>query len=211
MVKRLLGWLIPTEKIFFDMLEKQSDCMAEGVKELHSLLSDYSPETLPVKLEKIRRIEQSGDAARHNIVLELHKSLITPIDREDIYALSQALDDVLDYAEGVAEKFSVYRLKAPWKPVVELSEVLYAAVQEISYATTHLQDGGKGIEEHCMRVHELKRQAHYVSMKAMSELYESGDAVRILKEKEVIDYLTQAVGECEDVADLIEGIIVKMG
>jgi len=210
MAGRLIGWIIPTEKIFFEMLEKHSEYMTEGVEELHALLSDHSQESLQERLENIRRIERSGDGVRHNIVLELHKNLITPIDREDINALSQELDDVLDYAEGVAERIALYKLR-PWKAAVELSEILCSAAQEINQAIRKLPHGRTGIEEHCVRVHELKKQARYCSMRAISELFDSGDAVRILKEKEIIDYLKRAANECEDVADLVEGIVVKMG
>jgi hypothetical protein len=205
----VLSWIIPQEKQFFDMIEKQSKNVLEGVDLLVDMLEHY--ENLDEKRKKIKQTEDAGDTIVHDIFSELNKTFITPIDREDISKLICSLDDILDNLEAVAERLVIYKIKKPPKYMIEFAQTLYKTSHNIHEAISllrNLKEADK-IRSFCREVHTLENEGDSLLRKAMAELFNGKDAVEIIKIKELYDDMEAAIDRCEDVADVVGDILVK--
>ncbi|MFA5246774.1 MAG: DUF47 family protein [Candidatus Micrarchaeia archaeon] len=212
MVQRILRWIIPTEAIFYDMLKVQSSKMVVGAEKLHELMLNYSDDSkVDEIISQIREIEKAGDCKRREIDCELNSSLITPFDREDIYKLSQNLDDVLDLVEDVALNMKLFGIKEPSEGLVKMSFLLLTATRHVDAAVKELHNGRVGVEKQCVKLHDIESQSDDLSRKYIAELFQSNNSLKILKYKEIIESLEHAVDKCEDIGDLIEGILIKQG
>jgi hypothetical protein len=204
-----MSWIIPQEKRFFDMIEDQSKNVLEGVDLLIDMLEKY--ENLEEKRKKIKQTEEVGDAWVQNIVKELNKTFITPIDREDISKLACSLDDILDNLEAVSERLVLYKVKKPPKYMIEFAQTLHKASKNIHEAISLLRDLKEAdkIRICCAEVNALEKEGDRLLRKAMVDLFNGNDAVEIIKMKELYDDLEAAIDRCEDVADVIGDILVK--
>jgi len=205
----ILSWMIPQEKHFFDMIEKQSKNVVVGVDALVDMLEHYTD--LDQKREKIKRIENEGDRMVHDIFSELNKTFITPIDREDISSLTSSLDDILDYLEGVAERLVLYKIKKPPIYMLEFARTLQRATMNVNHGISLLRNFKEAahIRNFCKEVNTLENEGDTLLRKATAELFETKDAVEIIKVKELYDNMEAAIDRCEDVADVIGDILVK--
>ena len=205
-----LSWFIPQEKQFFDMIEKQSENVLDGVDAFIDMLEHY--DMRDIKLERIKELEGKGDKMVHDIINELNKTFITPIDREDITGLVSSLDDILDYVEAVAVSMVLYKIPEPDSHMRNLSMTLQRGAREVNKAISLLRDFKEAthIREHIMNVNTIENEADVQLRKAMAELFDDGkDAVHIIKMKELYDNLETATDKCEDAADVIGDILVK--
>lgn len=205
----ILSWLIPQEKHFFDMIEKQSNNVLQGVDQLVDMLEHY--QDLDNKRETIKATENAGDKMVHDIFAELNKTFITPIDREDISKLACSLDDILDNLEAVAERLVLYKIKKPPKYMVDFANTLHNASHNVNDAIIHLRNfkDATQIKNFCREVNTLENEGDSLLRKAMAELFNGKDAVEIIKIKELYDDMEAAIDRCEDVADVIGDILVK--
>ena len=205
-----LSWFIPQEKQFFDMIEKQSENVLDGVDAFIDMLDHY--DMRDIKLECIKELEGKGDRMVHDIINELNKTFITPIDREDITGLVSSLDDILDYVEAVAVSMVLYKIPAPDSHMLDLARTLQKGAREVNKAISLLRDfkEAKHIREHITNINTIENEADVQLRKAMAELFDDGkDAVHIIKMKELYDNLETATDKCEDAADVIGDILVK--
>ena len=204
-----LSWLIPQEKKFFDMLIEQSANVKGGVNYLNLMMSDFTD--LEQKALNLKKMESKGDHMVHNIHEELNKTFITPIDREDIVALTAALDDILDFADSVADNIVMFKIKQPTKAMVDLVRNLNMAVEEVDVAVLHLKDmkKPKDTKRCCVEINRLEHEGDTIYRKAIAELFETDDAKEIIKLKELYTNIEVAADRCEDVADVINGILIK--
>ena len=205
-----LSWLIPQEKQFFDMIEKQSENVLDGVDAFIDMLDHYDKRD--VKLEQIKELEGKGDKMVHDIINELNKTVITPIDREDITGLVSSLDDILDYVEAVAVSMVLYKIPGPDSHMINLARTLQKGAREVNKAISLLRDFKEAthIREHITNINTIENEADVLLRKAMAELFDDGkDAVHIIKMKELYDNLETATDKCEDAADVIGDILVK--
>jgi len=205
----VLSWLIPQEKQFFDMIEKQSKNVMEGVDLLVDMLEKY--ENLDEKRKQIKEKENEGDRMVHEIISELNKTFITPIDREDICKLTSSLDDILDNLEAAAERLVLYKIKKPPKYMLEFSQTLHKTSHNVHDAISLLRNlkDEKQIRNFCREVNTLENEGDALLRKATAELFNGKDAVEIIKMKELYADMEAAIDRCEDVADVIGDILVK--
>jgi predicted phosphate transport protein (TIGR00153 family) len=205
----VLSWLIPQEKHFFDMIEKQSKNVLEGVDALVDMLEHY--EDLDKKRQKIKEKENEGDKMVHDIFSELNKTFITPIDREDICKLTSSLDDILDNLEAVAERLVLYKIKKPPNYMLEFAQTLHKTSHNVHEAISLLRDFKEAtkIKNFCKEVNTLENEGDRLLRKAMAELFNGKDPIEIIKIKELYDDMESAIDRCEDVADVIGDILVK--
>ena len=205
----VLSWLIPQEKHFFDMIEKQSKNVLEGVDALVDMLEHY--ENIEEKRKKIKEKEDEGDRMVHEIFSELNKTFITPIDREDICKLTSSLDDILDNLEAVSERLVLYKIKKPPKYMLEFAKTLHKTSHSVHEAIALLRNfkDATQIKNFCKEVNTLENEGDTLLRKAMAELFNGKDAVEIIKIKELYDDMESAIDRCEDVADVIGDILVK--
>lgn len=204
----LKEWLIPQDKIFFDILEKQSFTALDGANKLMDMLQN--PVNLDFKIKELKDVEHQGDKLIKDVFVELNKTFITPIDREDIVLLTSRFDDILDSIYASANRIFLYQVQ-PTKAMIELTDVIIRSTKELNTAMIHLRTM-KNIDmlEKCrLEVNRLENAADDILNKTLAELFKGTDAVDIMKHKEIIDFLELASDKCEDVANVIGDILVR--
>ena len=191
------------------MLIEQSANVLVGVRYLNTMMGDFTD--LEQKALNLKKMESKGDSMVHNIHEELNKTFITPIDREDIVALTSSLDDILDIADNVADNIVLFKIKKPTKAMVEMVRNLNMAMEEVDTAIHHLKDmkKPKDTKSCCIEINRLEHEGDTIYRKAIAELFETEEAKDIIKLKELYTNIETAADRCEDVADVINGILIK--
>jgi predicted phosphate transport protein (TIGR00153 family) len=200
--------LIPKEEKFFAMFKDMAENIIKGAENLKEMLDNYDD---PVASQKrIKDIEHQGDHITHDIIKKLNKSFVTPFDREDIYALSAALDDILDLIDASAQRFVMYNVEKPTAEAKELAFLILKSCQTIFKAVSLLGGRLEPIAEYCMEVNALENEADRVCREAISRLFdEEKDPIRLIKWKEIYETLERATDKCEDAANILESVVVK--
>src|SRR5918995_713980 len=198
---------IPRERRFYDLFEQQAATIVRSAGLLEQALTDVT-DLLSYQRE-IKNLEHQGDGITHEIVLTLNRTFVTPFDHEDIYALASGLDDILDYIEEVADTANLYGIMTIPEPAHELARLLSRAVAQLEQAIGNLESG-KGIEEPSAEVHRLEDRGDSISRRAIAELF-SGQhpLVEVIKLKDLYALLEDALDRCEDMANVLEGIVNK--
>ena len=200
--------LIPKDERFFAMFRDMSANIVEGALLLKDLLDNFVD---PVTSQrKIKEVEHKGDSQTHEIIKRLNKSFVTPFDREDIYALSGALDDILDLIDASAQRIVMYNVEKPTPESKELAFIILKSCQTIEKAVGKLGGKLEPISEYCVEVNALENEADRVCRDAIAFLFEhEKDPVAILKWKEIYETLETATDRCEDAANVLEGVALK--
>jgi predicted phosphate transport protein (TIGR00153 family) len=201
--------LIPKEVRFYDYFEQQSQHILKASVLLNELVNNFSDARSKVHL--IKEVEHAGDQVTHEIVRKLNTTFITPIDREDIHDLATRLDDVLDYIEAAAERLVVYRIKEPTSACRAMAEVIVKTAEAMDRAIRCLRKMDPGFHEHAVEVNRLENAADNLLRDSLAALFdEQGDPIEVIKWKEIYETMEIVTDRCEDVANVIEGIILKM-
>jgi hypothetical protein len=201
--------LIPREVRFFDYFDQQSAHILKAAALLHELTHNFSDAR--AKTHAIKEVEHQGDVVTHEIVKKLNTTFITPIDREDIHALATRLDDVLDYIEAAAERLVVYRIKEPTSACRAMADVIVQTAQAMDRAIKCLRTMDPGFHEHAVEVNRLENSADNLLRDSLAALFEEqADPIEVIKWKEIYETMEIVTDRCEDVANVIEGIILKM-
>jgi predicted phosphate transport protein (TIGR00153 family) len=203
------------DRDFFDAFSKHANLCVEGATKLLELLQN--PLHADKLAQEVKRIEHDADTITHETVKRLHNTWITPLDRHDIHDLITRLDDVLDMIEAVSERVAMFRVREKHPIAVELGEVLLKACVVLKAAVSGVPDiakNSKMILEAAVEANRLENEADDLYRKALSELFnpEPGTPVNeleIMKWREIFDYLENATDACEDVANVLEGIVLE--
>jgi uncharacterized protein len=206
-----LSWLIPQEKKFYELLEQYAELACKCASQMLDLFENF--DRRKEKWREVKATEERGDDMLHCIVEELNKTFVTPIDREDIYSLAGKMDDILDFAEGAAERVILFKIKQTPPRLLEMAEVLYEASKELSIAMQLMKTPTRWEEmkKHLVEIHRLENRGDELLRIAISELFDTTDAVEIIKLKEIYECVEEAVDHCEDVAVVLQNLIVKQG
>jgi predicted phosphate transport protein (TIGR00153 family) len=200
---------LPKEVRFYDYFEQQSDNILKAAALLNDLARNFSDAR--AKTHLIKEVEHAGDLITHEIVRKLNTTFITPLDREDIHALATRLDDVLDYIEAAAERLVVYRIKEPTSACRAFAEVIVKTAEAMDRAIRCLRNMDPGFHEHAVEVNRLENTADNLLRDSLAALFEEqGDPIEVIKWKEIYETMEIVTDRCEDVANVIEGIILKM-
>jgi predicted phosphate transport protein (TIGR00153 family) len=201
--------LIPREVRFFDYFDQQSQHIIKAAALLHELVHNFADAR--AKTAAIKEVEHQGDRVTHEIVKRLNTTFITPIDREDIHALATRLDDVLDFIEAAAERLVVYRIKEPTSASRAMAEVIVKQTHSMDLAIKCLRTMDPAFHEHAVEVNRLENVADSLLRDSLAALFEEqGDPIEVIKWKEIYETMEVVTDRCEDVANVIEGIILKM-
>jgi predicted phosphate transport protein (TIGR00153 family) len=201
--------LIPREVLFFDLFEQQSQHIIHAAQLLREQVHNFADAR--AKAHSIKEVEHQGDQITHEIVKRLNTTFITPIDREDIHDLATRLDDVLDYIEAAAERLVVYRIKEPTSAARAMSEVIVQQTHAMDRAIKCLRTMDPGFHEHAVEVNRLENSADNLLRDSLAALFEEqGDPIEVIKWKEIYETMEIVTDRCEDVVNVIEGIILKM-
>jgi hypothetical protein len=199
--------LLPREDNFFLLFEKASDNLVAGAKLFQDFMDHY--ENVEEKAQKLKDVEHQGDLLTHEIVEKLNRSFVTPIDREDIHALSSGLDDVLDSIEAVANRMTLFKIPSPTEPLRRMTGILVQASEQIQKAVHSLRKLDH-LMVFCIEIKRLETQADEISRTLLGELFErEKDPIAVIKWKEIYGRMESAADECADIAKIIESIVVK--
>lgn len=205
--------LIPKEEKFFDYFEQLADKIQDAGVLFAEIIGDY--ENSEGRLARLKEIENEGDAITHKIYQKLHQTFITPLDREDIYALANQMDNILDMIEAAAIRMYIYKVRIIAPELKELALILNNSiswVKNIAYLLRQNKKNVKEIMDACIRINSLENEADYVLRKGMARLFErEKDAKELLKWKEIFERIESATDVCEDVSNIVEGIVLKHG
>jgi predicted phosphate transport protein (TIGR00153 family) len=201
--------LIPREEKFFEDFTALADRIVSGATLLERMLAS-DPPAWDVALQ-IKQVENECDALTHNLIQRLNSTFVTPIDREDIHALATSLDDVLDAIDAAAGVLRRYRMASLRYGARELASLTWQAAMQMKVAVEAL-DRRTGVHERAVEVNRLENSADDVHDEALRRLFEEErDAITLIKWKEVLDLLEEATDRCEDVANVLESVVVKHG
>jgi predicted phosphate transport protein (TIGR00153 family) len=206
--------LIPREKQFFDRLEAQSQKVVEGARMLLDCLEGKSAGgDIYLASKKIHDLENEGDEMVHRLLDRLNKSFITPLDREDIHELTIRLDDILDYVDAVAKRLVTFRIVKPTTYAVELARIILRSSEEVAVGVKLLRDLRRSEEiiRQCAKINQYENDADQVMSEALNSLFngELRDPMEVIKWKDLYEFLEVATDKCEDVANILEGVLVK--
>lgn len=200
--------LIPKEENFFKMFKSSSENLIIGAELLKDMLDNYSN---PLQSQqKIKEIEHKGDNITHEIIRKLNKSFITPFDREDIYSLASALDDVLDSIDGCAKHMVMYNIENITPEAKELGFISLRACLVLDKAISKLGNKLEHISEFCVEINSLENEADRVRSESISRLFvEEKNPILLIKWKDIYENLELVSDKCEDAANILESIVVK--
>jgi len=201
---------MPREERFFELFNEQTGNLVRGAELLVKLVADHT------QAEDVRRqieeVEHQGDITTHEIADRLNRTFNTPFDHEDIHELAARLDDVLDNIEATADRMFLYEAGRAGPEMVTLAENLSDATKALAMAVEGLHDvtrNARRIMDYCIEIHRLENVADEQSRLALARLFRGTDALYALKWKEIYDHVENAIDKCEDVATILEGIVVK--
>ena len=201
--------LIPREEKFYDDFKLMADQLRHGARLLEAMFAVDPP--LAEKATEIKEVEHQCDFLTHEIIQRLNKTFVTPIDREDIHELAKTLDDVMDAIDNAAALIPLYRIDFIRPGARELTQVIIKQTDSIREAVEALEQK-KGVLAHAIEINRLENEADRIHKQAIGQLFdEEKDPIAVIKWKEIYDILEEATDACEDVANLLENVVVKHG
>jgi predicted phosphate transport protein (TIGR00153 family) len=204
---RLAQLFAPREREFFDLFEEAGANIVRASELLERMLGQW-----PDGAELAREVvvcEQEGDRITHDIIQRLNSTFVTPIDREDIYALASALDDVVDFVEEVSDFLTLYRIEAPMDQATELARILSQSSRAIADAIPRLRTF-RDIHHYTVEVNRLENDGDRVVRQALASLFERGiDPMLVIRWKDIFERLEDGIDATETVANILEGIVIK--
>jgi len=192
------------------MFNAQAANEVVGERLHEELLEDYTD--VDQKRMQIDKVESQGDEIAHKIIEKLNTTFITPIDREDIHALTSAVDDVLDFINASAQRLQLYRVESITKDAISLANVIVRAAEETAALIEHMQDrkNVKNLKERWIEVNRLENEGDNISRHAIAGLFENEkDPIEVIKWKELYEHLETAIDKCEDAANIVEAVVLK--
>jgi uncharacterized protein len=204
---RLSQVFVPKEREFFDLFEEAGTNIVRAADLLDQMLRAY-PERADLSRD-ILICEQEGDRITHDIIQHLNQTFVTPIDREDIYELASALDDIVDYTEEVADYLGLYKIEAPMEQSQTLAHILLQACRQISEAMPRMRTF-RDISHYTVEINRLENDGDRVTREAIASLFDEGiDPMVVLRWKDLFERLENAIDATEHVANILEGIVIR--
>jgi len=201
--------LIPREEKFYTDFQALADELKVGARLLEEMVAPDHP--IWDKADEIKEVEHKCDFLTHEIIQRLNRTFVTPLDREDIHALARSLDDVMDAIDASATLVRLYRLEHVRYGARELAKIISACTDQVRLALGALEQH-KGLATHAVEINRLENEADRTHQQAVSRLFEDErDPIMVMKWKETLDFLEDATDRCEDVANVLEGVMVKNG
>jgi predicted phosphate transport protein (TIGR00153 family) len=202
--------LIPHEEKFFTEFIGLAEELRKGARLLKQMLASSPPDV--AKVEEIKAIEHACDKITRSIIDRLNRTFVTPLDREDIHALAGSLDDVMDAIDAASAVVRLYKIQNVRSGARRLVEIIVESADLICDALSALENDSKAVLEYAARVNQLEHEADRVHQDSIVELFDQEkDPIAVIKWKEIFDFLEAATDRCEDVGNLLEGVVVKHG
>ncbi len=204
-----LSWLKSNDKEILTILDNLSKKAVEVSEELVKLFSNI--ENSKEHQTKIKILERESDVLTRSVFAELNKTFITPLDREDIQRIASKTDDVIDFIEGISGRIGSYKITSTPPFMLEIAEELAKSTKEVEFMISKLGNmkGNKDLINHCRTTSEIEHKIDELYREAVAKLFETNDAVTIIKLKDIYESIENASDRCMDVADVIEDIVLK--
>ncbi len=202
--------LIPRNYLFYDLFEDSASKLILASEALTDLLDHF--ENVEMKVGRIRDLEHEADDITHKLYLQLHQTFVTPLDREDIAALAQRMDDVMDFMEGAATAIKIYEIEKPTTVAKSLADLIRLQCVQIERAIGFLRHGSKlrSIQEQLVEIHRLENEADTLFLNASADLFRTEtSSANIIKWRDIYSHLESATDSAEHVAHVLEGIVLK--
>lgn len=201
--------LIPREEKFYSDFQALADELQRGAVLLEQMVAPDKP--LWGKADEIKEVEHKCDFLTHEIIQRLNRTFVTPLDREDIHMLARSLDDVMDAIDAAATMIRLYRLESVRFGARELAQTITASTKEVRLAIDALAKH-KGLITHAVEINRLENEADHIHQESVGQLFaDEQNPLMVMKWKETLDFLEAATDRCEDVANVLEGVVVKHG
>jgi uncharacterized protein len=199
--------LLPRDQTFFDLFIEGGQNAVRAAKLLDEMMHTW-PESEALARE-ILLAEQEGDRITHDIVRRLNTTFVTPIDREDIYALATQMDDIVDFTEEAADFLGLYKIEAPMEQATALTKVLVASCEQLALGLEKLPSF-KDLDKYWIEIHRLENDGDRISRDAVASLFSNGiDPMVVIRWKDMFAVLEEAIDATETAAQIIEGIVIK--
>lgn len=205
-----MRWFLPKDSRFLEIFDLASGNIVQAVELFTRMLQE--PKELAARVEELKALEHQGDRYTHETLARLNTSFVTPFDREDIHALATKLDDILDAVDATGHRLLLYGVDQVPDRLVQLAELLLASAREVQKAVVALHDPRRHQEALtcCVEINRLENEADQIHRDALADLFANHrDPVEIIKQKDLFAFLEEATDRCEDVANIIETIIIK--
>jgi predicted phosphate transport protein (TIGR00153 family) len=202
--------MIPKEEKFFDLFDELANKIEEGGELFLDMVEHY--EYSEPKIVKLKELENEADVITHKTYEKMHKTFLTPIDREDIYHLVNKMDSILDMIEASAARMSLYKVKVPAKEIIEQAKILNKSIKKVKYIVHAMRNmkNAKMIIDSCVEINTLENEGDIIMRMTMTRLFEQEkDPIELIKWKEIFERIEEAIDVCEDVANIVEGIVLK--
>jgi len=203
--------LIPKDMEFYDLFEQATSNLVVAAEKLVDLFDNY--ENVEAKAKELKELEHGGDVITHEIIARLHRTFVTPIDREDITQLVHSMDDVMDFIEAAGRTAFLYGITQPTERARELARIVLKMTHKLNEVVPRLRrrDQYPWILQQCVEINTLENEADDVQHAALAELFEvcKLNACDVIKWREVYEHLENATDRGEDVANVLEGIVLK--
>ena len=202
--------LIPREEKFFTDFVDLAEELRKGARLLKQMLASSPPDV--GKVEDIKAIEHTCDKITRGIIDRLNRTFVTPLDREDIHALAGSLDDVMDAIDAASAVIRLYKIQNVRAGARRLADIIVESADLLCDGMSALEKDTKAVLEYAARVNQLEHEADRVHQDSIVELFDQEkDPIAVIKWKEIFDFLEAATDRCEDVGNLLEGVVVKHG
>ena len=194
---------------FFDLLQEEASIAQAMAEALQDLMGEF--QDLAGRRAMMEDLEHKADTIVHALHEALNDTFVTPIEREDLRGLASRLDDVIDMLYATIRRLNLYRVEAADDPMRRLADIIVASTGKLREALDKVEDPAQGseVEQLAVEVNDLENQADEVMNEAVAALFESGDAIRVIKLKEIYEKMEEATDYCEDVADILSDIVAK--
>lgn len=204
----LKEWVIPQDKAFYDLLDKESEAVLVGARQLEDAVKSF--DRMEERRKEFKQVEHNGDEIVHDIYEKVNRSFITPIDQEDLTRLASAYDDVLDFMYAVMNRLVLFEIKAPTQAMIGFAGIVRASVEQLHFAFISMRKVNRAdIDRACIEVDRLENEADILLNESVASLFKSQDVINILKHKEIYEYLETTTDRCEDVSLIIRDILIK--
>jgi predicted phosphate transport protein (TIGR00153 family) len=204
----LKEWVIPQDRGFYDLLEKESSNVLLGAEKMEEAVKSF--DNMQARSKEFKDIEHRGDEIVHEIYERVNRSFITPIDQEDLTKLASLYDDVLDYMEAVMNRLVLFEIGSPTEPMRQFVGINRAAIEQVHNVFVNMRHVNKSeIDRSVIEVDRLENEADDVLNEAVAALFKSADVIEILKLKEIYEYLETVTDKCEDLSLVIRDVMIK--
>ncbi len=201
---------IPREEKFFDLFQESAQNAVKAAQVLKDMVDTWK--NIEGRVGEITELEHNGDTITHQIMAQLHRTFVTPFDREDIALLAHTLDDITDFIHAAADAMLLYNVDRPGQRAKELADIIVQAASEVEKVMPQLQKRIvlSQVLKQCVEINRLENVADRVFRAAMAELFDdSTDIAQVIKWREIYEHMESATDRCEDVADVLEGVALK--